>query len=227
MSRRKRRSPRGGKNRQPSKSRPQKSGHADTWADHYTRMARKDRYPARSVYKLKEIQTKYRMIRPGSRVLDLGCAPGAWLIYAAEKTGARGTVVGIDIKPVTIALPDQVRVVTADLFALENDFWQTVGAPFDIVLSDLAPATTGNKTVDTARSFALCEAALSTACAHLTTGGAFVCKIFQGADFNPFVADIKRLFKRHDIFKPRSSRKASREIYITGLTFSGGKYVRT
>ncbi|RTZ96055.1 MAG: RlmE family RNA methyltransferase [Deltaproteobacteria bacterium] len=197
------------------------------WADHYTRLARKDRYPARSVYKLKEIQAKYRLIRPGSKVLDLGCAPGAWLLYAAEKTGPGGCVVGIDIKPVTISLPGQVRVVTADLFTLAPDFWQSAGAPFDSVISDLAPATTGNKMVDTARSSALCETALAIAVDHLVIGGSFVCKVFQGPDFQPFVANIKRLFKRYDIFKPQSSRKASREIYITGLTFSGGNHVRT
>ena len=190
-------------------------------------MARKNQYPARSVYKLKEIQKKYRLLRPGSRVLDLGCAPGAWLLYAAEKTGPKGRVVGVDIQPVSIALPEQVRVITADLYTLEEDFWRTVGASFDTIISDLAPSTTGNKMVDTARSFALCEAALDVARNHLAIGGSFVCKVFQGTEFQPFVATVKCLFKRYDIFKPQSSRKASREIYIAGLTFLGGNHVGT
>ncbi len=227
MARRTKRRPKIRKGRAKPKAGPKRLSNANKWADHYTRMARKNQYPARSVYKLKEIQTKYRLIRPGSRVLDLGCAPGAWLLYAAEKTGPQGYVVGIDTKPISITLPDQVQAITADLFTLEKDFWETVGASFDIIMSDLAPATTGNKMVDTARSFALCEAALDVACNHLAIGGSFVCKVFQGDDFQPFVATVKRLFKRYDIFKPQSSRKASREIYITGLTFLGGDHVGT
>ncbi len=216
-----------GKGRAKTKVSPKKFSNTNKWSDHYTRMARKNQYPARSVYKLKEIQKKYRLVRPGSRVLDLGCAPGAWLLYAAEKTGPKGRVVGIDIQPVSIALPEQVRVITADLYTLEEDFWHTVGASFDTIISDLAPSTTGNKMVDTARSFALCEAALDVARNHLVIGGSFVCKVFQGTEFQPFVATVKRLFKRYDIFKPQSSRKASREIYITGLTFLGGNHVGT
>ena len=206
------------------KSNPKSKSNPNKWADHYTRQARKDRYPARSIYKLKEIQAKYRLIRSGSRVLDLGCAPGAWLLYAAQKAGPGGRVVGVDIKPVTIYLPDQVRVITADLYDLDDGFWSDVGALFNTIISDLAPATTGNKMVDTARSFALNEAALDIARNHLAVGGSFVCKVFQGSDFQPFVETAKPLFKRLDIFKPKSSRKASREIYITGLTFLGGNH---
>lgn len=197
------------------------------WADHYTRQAKKARYPARSVFKLEEIQKKYHLIRPGDRVLDLGCAPGAWLLFAASKTGPSGRVIGIDLKPITISLPEQAQAITADIRNLEDGFWQNSGHPFDVVLSDLAPATTGNKIVDTARSLNLCETALDIACHHLVTGGAFVCKLFQGEDFNAFIDQVKSLFRRYDIFKPQSSRKASREIYISGLTFLGGNHVGT
>ena len=194
-------------------------GKANQWADHYTRAAQKARYPARSVYKLKEMQAKYNLIRPGSRILDLGCAPGAWLLFAAEKTGPRGRVVGIDIQPVTISLPGRVQVFTTDMLTLKPGFWRDISQPFDLILSDLAPATTGNKIVDTARSLNLCEAALGVARDHLAVGGSFICKIFQGPDFKSFVEEVKPLFRRYDIFKPQSSRKASREIYITGLMY--------
>ena len=202
-------------------------GKANQWADHYTREAQKARYPARSVYKLKEMQAKYNLIRPGYRILDLGCTPGAWLLFAAEKTGPRGRVVGIDIKPVTISLPSRVQLFTTDMLTLEPDFWRNIGQPLDLILSDLAPATTGNKIVDTTRSLDLCEASLSLTCDHLAAGGSFICKIFQGPDFKSFVERVKPLFRRHDIFKPQSSRKASREIYISGLSFLGGNHVGT
>jgi len=192
-----------------------KSG--NRWQDHYTRQAKKDKYPARSVYKLKEIQQKNRIIRKGDAVLDLGCAPGSWLKYAAEVAGPTGRVVGIDLKPVTIALPDQVEVLTGDIYEMLADLKADAGAGYNVVLSDMAPATTGSKHVDAARSMGLCEAALYVAKDVLRPGGRFVCKIFQGPDFQAFLAEVRQSFKKHKIFKPQSSRKASREIFIIGL----------
>lgn len=186
------------------------------WADHYTRKAQKDKYPARSVYKLQEIQQKHRIIYRGNRVLDLGCAPGSWLLFAAELTGPSGRVVGMDIKEVTVPLPAHARAFVSDIWTVEPDLWETAGAPFDAVLSDMAPATTGNKDVDAARSLELCEAAFAVAQKQLSPGGAFVCKIFQGEDFKAFSDAVKNAFKIHKIYKPKSSRKASREIYIIG-----------
>ncbi len=186
------------------------------WADHYTRKAQKEKYPARSVYKLQEIQKKSRIIARGNRVLDLGCAPGSWLLYAAELAGPSGRAVGIDLQPVTIQLPAHAEAHVGDIRELGDDLWERVGAPFDAVLSDMAPATTGNKDVDAARSLDLCEAAFTTAKDRLTPGGAFVCKIFQGEDFKTFSDRVRGAFKQHKIYKPQSSRKASREIYIIG-----------
>jgi len=192
-----------------------KSG--NKWQDHYTRQAKKDKYPARSVYKLKEIQQKNRIIKKGDAVLDLGCAPGSWLKYAAEVTGPTGRVVGIDLKPVTIALPVQVKVLTGDIHEMLAELKEGAGSGYNVVLSDMAPATTGNKHVDAARSMGLCEAALYVAKEVLRPGGRFVCKIFQGPDFQAFLAEVRRSFKKQKIFKPQSSRKASREIFIMGL----------
>ncbi len=193
------------------------TGKKNRWADHYTRQAKKDRYPARSVYKLAEIQKKLKVIKKGSRVLDLGCAPGSWLLYAAEITGAKGKVTGIDPKPVTIRLPGHVKVIPGDIFDFDVSLKGFIGEGFDTVISDMAPATTGNRGVDAARSLALCEAALNVADKVLAPGGAFVCKIFQGEDVKLFSGKVKKRFSRQVSFKPQSSRKASREIFIIGL----------
>jgi 23S rRNA (uridine2552-2'-O)-methyltransferase len=96
---------------------------------------------------------------------------------------------------------------------------ESLGNDFNVVLSDMAPATTGHKAVDAARSAGLCEAALAIAQSVLLPGGSFVCKIFQGPDFNQFLDSVRTGFKSQKIFKPRSSRKASKEIYIIGLGF--------
>ncbi|MBI5590193.1 MAG: RlmE family RNA methyltransferase [Deltaproteobacteria bacterium] len=187
------------------------------WEDHYTVKARKEHFPARSVFKLQEIQQKVNLIQKGNRVLDLGCSPGSWLMLAATLTGPAGSVVGIDLKPVTVGLPSHVRVFIADMLALPDEISEAIGSQFHVVISDMAPSTTGNKSVDAARSFDLCQAALTTAQNRLLPGGAFVCKIFQGEDSDAFIHRVKSLFNRHRIFKPQSSRKASREIYIIGL----------
>ena len=189
----------------------------NTWEDHYTQKARKDHFPARSVFKLQEIQQKVNLIQKGNSVLDLGCSPGSWLMLAATLTGPAGSVVGIDLKPVTVSLPSHVRVFIADMLALPDEISDAIGREFHVVISDMAPSTTGNRSVDATRSFDLSQAALTTAQNRLLPGGAFVCKIFQGEDFNQFIQRIKSLFNLHRIFKPQSSRKASREIYIIGL----------
>ncbi len=186
------------------------------WEDHYARQARKEHYPARSVYKLKEIQAKFDLIRPGYRVLDLGCAPGSWLLYAAGLVGAEGSVVGIDRIPVTERLPGQVRVIEMDIFNLDDEAARALQPGFDVILSDMAPATTGNRGTDAARSLALCEQAFAIAGQLLKSGGSLACKIFQGGDFHSFTQEIRGAFLHQKNFKPQSCRKASKEIYIIG-----------
>jgi len=190
---------------------------ANQWQDHYTQRAKKERFPARSVYKLQEIQKKYNIIKKRNNILDLGCAPGSWLLYSADLTGNTGRVIGIDLVPVTVNVPPHVRVYTGDILLMDDDFFKSLGTDFNVVISDMAPSTTGNKFVDSARSFDLCRTALSIAQMTLTTGGAFVCKIFQGEDFKTFTDSVRSVFKNHKIFKPQSSRKASKEIYVIGF----------
>jgi 23S rRNA (uridine2552-2'-O)-methyltransferase len=198
-----------------------KGTHKNRWEDHYTRQARKDRYPARSVYKLQEVQKKFKIIKKGDRVLDLGCAPGSWLLYAAQLTGSRGEVVGIDQKAVTIQVPEHVSVFEGDALDELETVIGMLGRGYDAVISDMAPATTGNKTVDAARSMGLCEAALNLAGELLKPGGAFLCKIFQSGEVKAFSETVRKRFGQQKTFKPKSSRKASKEIFIIGLNYSG------
>ena len=187
------------------------------WQDHYTRRAKKENYPARSIYKLQEMQKRFRIIRKGDRVLDLGCAPGSWLLFAAQQTGPSGKVVGIDLNTVEIALPPQARIIQADLTDPDKKWIDLAGGQYDVVISDMAPATTGNKVVDTARSFDLCQAALAAANEVLKPGGTFVCKIFHGTEFKAFEAAVRNSFDKVKNFKPQSSRKASKEMFVIGV----------
>ncbi|MGD8993066.1 MAG: RlmE family RNA methyltransferase [Desulfobacterales bacterium] len=193
------------------------------WKDHYSKKARKENYPARSVYKLKEAQKKFRFIKRGDRVLDLGCSPGSWLLYAAELTGKQGRVLGLDLKSVTCQMPPQAETLEADVLTVDRAWFEAHKLPyrFDVVLSDMAPATTGSKMLDATRSFQLCRAALGVAEMALKPGGSFICKIFQGEEFKEFAESVKRRFRNHRIFKPRSSRKESREIFLIGTGFRG------
>jgi 23S rRNA (uridine2552-2'-O)-methyltransferase len=192
---------------------------ANFWHDHYAQRAIIEKFPARSVYKLQEIQHKYDLIKKGASVLDLGCSPGSWLLYAAELAGKTGRVTGMDIKPVTLKLPDNVNVITGDILDIltAEPLKNSLGDRFDVVLSDMAPSTTGNSATDCARSVELCRRALSLANEKLIIGGSFVCKIFQGEDFQAYLLEVRACFEQHKIFKPKSSRKTSREIYIIGM----------
>ncbi|MFP4041056.1 MAG: RlmE family RNA methyltransferase [Desulfosudaceae bacterium] len=185
--------------------------------DHYARQARTDRYPARSVYKLMEIQKKHGLIKRNDTVVDLGCAPGSWLLYAAELVGPGGAVSGLDKKPVSARMPANVTLHIGDINDFDTGLLQNKTGGVKVVLSDMAPDTTGNKSVDAARSHELAARALTFALSALAPGGNFACKIFQGEDFKPFVNQVKNGFERHVIFKPESCRKESRETYVIGL----------
>lgn len=190
---------------------------ANKWEDHYSRLAKKENYPARSVYKLQEIQSRYKLIKKGGRVLDLGCYPGSWTVYASSLVGEKGIVVGIDLKKLETNIPSNVIAYQADILDMDDKILLSAGKDFDVVISDMAPATTGSKNVDAARSYDLCIAALDIANNVLLHNGSFLCKIFQGEDFNNFLEMVKAAFNTYKIFKPQSSRKSSKEIYIIGL----------
>src|SRR5262245_55435870 len=128
--------------------------------DHYARLAKHEGKAARSIYKLEEIDKRWRLIATGARVLDLGCAPGSWTQYAANKVGSTGAIVGLDVQPVRITLPSQVKILQHDIYQLDA---AALGTSFDVVLSDMAPSTMGDHTTDALRSAALAEAALAIA----------------------------------------------------------------
>ena len=187
------------------------------WHDYYTTRARKEGFPARSVYKLEEIQRRFRILKRGNRVLDLGCYPGSWLLFASRAVGNEGRVVGVDIMPVSLQLPQNAGFVQHDVLAWAESFLKAIGGLFGTVLSDLGPPTTGSKFVDAQRSLELSESAFAIAAHVLEKGGDFVCKVFHGPDFERFSKRTNKHFRRVVHVKPKSSRKASREIYVVGL----------
>jgi 23S rRNA (uridine2552-2'-O)-methyltransferase len=191
--------------------------------DHYFHRAKKDHYLARAVYKLEEIQKRHRLMRPGDKVLDLGAAPGSWVQLGSGVVGARGRIVAVDLKPIEHPFEANVTILQRDVFeeALVDDLRRD-HAPFDVVLSDMAPATSGIKTADSARSSLLFERALAVAEATLRPGGHFLAKIFQGSEFHELLIAVKLRFRRVKVVKPDASKKTSKEIYILGMELKGG-----
>jgi len=194
-----------------------------TYRDHYFKKAKQENYPARSVYKLQEIEKQSRLLVPGAVVLDLGACPGSWSLYAAERVGPTGRVLAIDLNPAGTAFPGQVTYLIGDMLDPGPEILSAFAAqgPFDVVLSDMAPQTTGIKFTDQARSLELAEAALAVARQRLKPGGAFVVKIFQGPDAPAYLAGLRTLFASVRIAKPKSSRSESKEIFYVGTGFVG------
>lgn len=188
--------------------------------DSYYRAAKKEGFAARAVYKLGELDDEYGLVKPGDHVLDLGCAPGSWIQYAERKVGPKGRVVGIDLLPVKLSFPPHVVVLQGDAFATPAEELQAAGTdaprPFDVVVSDMAPNTTGIKSVDQARSLALCERALDVARVVLRPGGRFVVKIFEGGDMQQFVAACRAVFDEVKVKRPKGTRAGSKETYVIG-----------
>ena len=184
--------------------------------DHYFRKAKNESYAARSVYKLEQIDKKYRLIRKGDKVLDLGCHPGSWMQYAGKKTGPEGFVVGVDRTPTDSPAPN-VKTITGDIFELDDQSFKSGPQSFDVVLSDMAPNTTGIKTVDQLKSAALVEKALQIALRFCIPGGHFVAKIFIGPDEPKIYALMREHFSKVARYKPEASRSASMENYLIGL----------
>ncbi len=193
------------------------------YRDHYFLKAKQENYPARSVYKLKEIDKKFRLFRRGMKVLDLGAAPGSWSLGAAEKVGPEGLVLACDLQEAGTAFPAQVRFFVEDVFQRSAAFEAELAAaaPFDVVLSDMAPRTTGTRFTDQARSLELCLEALAVAEIYLAEGGSFVVKIFMGPDIQDLLRPMRACFAQVKSFKPKSSRAESKETFFVGMGFSG------
>lgn len=193
------------------------------YRDHYFKRAKADNYPARSVYKLKEIDKRFGLFKPGQRVLDLGAAPGSWTMYAAERVGPGGLVVAADLQAAEQGFGPNVRYFQEDVFEPSESFQAALeeAGSFHLVVSDMAPKTTGHKFTDQARSFNLCMQALYVARGCLLQGGHFVAKLFMGPDEAEFRDAMKASFQAVKTFKPKSSRSESKEIFYVGLAYKG------
>jgi 23S rRNA (uridine2552-2'-O)-methyltransferase len=191
---------------------------AFTVQDHYFRKAKKENFLARAFYKLEEIQNRHKILRRGDRVLDLGAAPGSWIQLAEGVVGPSGLVLGIDLKPIEHTFPKHVITLQGDIFDREFvDASLAEYVPFDVVLSDMAPSTSGVKVADAARSALLFERAFEISRAVLKPGGTFLAKIFQGSEFHELLLETKMQFRQTKVIKPDASRKQSKEIYILAL----------
>ena len=189
--------------------------------DSYTRLAKQMGFPARSVFKLKEMQKKYSIIKKTDHVLDIGATPGSWSLFASQVLKNNGKIVGVDIKP----LEKRIHFTCAYHFILGNIFEDNVmrsmikAGPYTVILSDAAPRTTGDRIVDATRSYDLALRILEITEGCLEKGGNLVVKIFQGGDTPEFVTQMKDLFLRVKAFKPSASRKQSTEIYYIGFNY--------
>jgi len=191
--------------------------------DYYAKKAKKEKYPARSVYKLEEVQQKYKILGRGDSVLDLGCSPGSWSLYASEVVGSGGVVVGVDLQETDLS----PRPDGAPIFWLQQDIMAPELIPlvrkfrpaFKALISDLAPKTTGNRWSDSQQSLRLVRHTLKLAETLLLPGGNYIVKVFQGEDFPEFVKEMKQRFAMVKVVKPQSSRVESREIFVLGMTY--------
>jgi 23S rRNA (uridine2552-2'-O)-methyltransferase len=189
--------------------------------DPYVRAAQQKGLRSRAAFKLMEMDEKHGLLRPGARVLDLGAAPGGWTQVSVERTAPGGRVVAVDLLPMepvpgaTLIQGDfqDQTVADAALAAL--------GGSADLVLSDMAPNTTGHGATDHLRIMALAELALDTALAALSPGGGFVAKVFQGGGERAFLESLKRNFRGVRHSKPPASRKDSSELYVVATGFRG------
>jgi 23S rRNA (uridine2552-2'-O)-methyltransferase len=193
------------------------------WDDYYARQARKEKWLARSVYNLQEIDKKYKLIRKGDQLLDLGCYPGSWSQYGISKVGPQGELVGIDLTfPDRLSYPN-FRFIQGDVLTIQIEWLAREISPRNLVTSDLAPQTTGIRLTDVSRSMLLSKRAAEVARALLKEKGHFVCKVFEGQDMVSFRSEISKYFRQVRAIRPKATRKGSKEIYLVGLEFVKGR----
>jgi 23S rRNA (uridine2552-2'-O)-methyltransferase len=184
--------------------------------DQFTKKAKEAGFPARSVYKLEEIDRRVRLLRGGMRVLDLGASPGSWSLYAAQKIGPSGKLLAVDLNPLRTTLPPYAEFEQGDALSLDNDALARF-APYDVVLSDMAPQTTGSKLSVQARSFDLFMRALAVASTLSAPGGSFVGKIFMSDDLPNARAELRKHFEGERLIRPEGTRSVSYELFVIGL----------
>jgi 23S rRNA (uridine2552-2'-O)-methyltransferase len=196
--------------------------------DHYYKKAKEEGFASRAVYKLEQIQKKFHVIKIGDRVLDLGAAPGGWMQAVSEWVGPQGLVVGIDLLPLKIPLKPNMRFVQGDVndaSTLEKIAGQLPAAgqcslATDVVLSDMAPNTSGVAFKDAYLSYELCMMALDVAKKLLKPGGCLVAKIFQGDEVEGFKKELRACFKKVGHYVPPATREGSKELYLVAAKFN-------
>lgn len=188
--------------------------------DPFVKRAQQEGYRSRAVYKLLEIDQKDNLLRPGMTVIDLGAAPGGWAQVAADKVGPKGRVVALDILPMD-PIPG-VEVIEGD-FRDENVLAQLLeqlgGRPVDLVMSDMAPNISGEKSIDQPRAMYLVELTLDLAREVLAPGGTMVVKVFQGEGFDQYLKALRTDFGKVTVRKPKASRPRSREVYLVARNY--------
>jgi 23S rRNA (uridine2552-2'-O)-methyltransferase len=189
--------------------------------DPYVARAKREGYRSRAAFKLLEIDEKYKILKVGQKIVDLGAAPGGWSQIAAKVVGPKGKVVGIDLLPIDPMVG--VEFIQLDFLdeSAPGKLIELLGGPADIVMSDMAANTTGHKKTDHLRIIGLAEAAIYFAREILAPGGAFVAKVFQGGTENQLLADLKRDFAVVRHVKPAASRADSAELYVLATGFRG------
>jgi len=192
---------------------------ADARKDHYRRLAKDQGYRARSAYKLLQLNDSYHVLRKGSKVADLGCAPGGWLQVATRIVGDSGRVIGIDIRPVDPVPGSIIIQGSIEDPGMADRVVVMLGGNADVVLSDIAPNVSGVWDVDHARQISLTASALLLARNLLRAGGSAIFKVFEGEMLNEMRAELRKSFGRVLLSKPTASRQASSELYVVCLEF--------
>ncbi len=189
--------------------------------DRYFQQAKAEGYRARSAYKLLQIQERFKVLKRGNVVVDLGAAPGSWSQVASKIVGPQGRIIALDLQ--AIAPIPGVTILQGDMTdpAVQQQVIDLAGGPVDVVLSDAAPFTSGIKVQDHARSMALAEAALQVARRLLKPGGHLVIKVFEGSDLAALLQETRRSFKSARLHAPDASRQESKETFIIALGFLG------
>ena len=183
--------------------------------DHYVKLAQQQGLRSRSAFKLIELNEKYQLIKPGMTVVDLGAAPGGWCQVAEPLVGMKGRVIALDILDME-PVPD-VTFIKGDFTEqepLEELESALEGRKADLVLSDMAPNMSGMAAIDQAKAMYLAELALEFVREHLKPGGDYLVKLFQGTDFDGYVREVRSMFDKVQVRKPKASRPRSREVYL-------------
>lgn len=190
--------------------------------DKWTNLAKKRGYPARSVFKLEEIQKKHSVFRKSDDVLDLGASPGSWTLYASQQVGSGGRVLGIDLKPPTVKFPTNVSFLEQDVMTWPAPDQPVL--PFDVIISDMAPNTCGDKGTDAESSYDLCVRAVNLSQKLLRPKGTLLVKLLQGIEMKLLTEKLKTLFSSVHVIVPVVTRKHSNEVFVLGKNFLNSRH---